>query len=297
MFDILFIGLSVGAVLLLIALGLAITYGSMGIINMAHGEMVMLGAYTAVLARIWLDLGLLASIPLAFILTSAIGLVIERAVVRRLYGRMVDTLLATWGIAILLQQAIRLNLGLTFFGLSIEGMGPSMQKVDVPTYLSGVVHLAGVDVNVYRSFVIIITALLAGLTWWVLLRTSFGLKVRAIMASPSVAAASGIDIRRTNALTFAFGSGLAGIAGVILAGFKTVSPDMGTSMVVDGFLVVVMGGLGSLAGAVLAAGLLGEINSVVAYFSTDVVGRAFVFLTVIAVLVARPSGLSSFRGR
>lgn len=143
MLDILFIGLSLGSILLLVALGLAITYGAMGVINMAHGEMVMIGAYVAVLSGIWLKTGLLFAIPLAFVVTALLGLVIERVVVRRLYGRLLDTLLATWGIAILLQQAVRLEFGLSFFGIHIEGLGAGLQNVAVPSYLQGTFRFAG----------------------------------------------------------------------------------------------------------------------------------------------------------
>src|SRR5580698_8418943 len=239
MLEILFIGLSLGSILLLVALGLAITYGAMGVINMAHGEMVMLGAYTTVMSAIWLHLGFLASLPLAFIVTGLLGWAIERVVVRRLYGRLLDTLLATWGVAILIQQAVRLELGLSFLGI----------------------------------------------------------QVRAIMRNPRMAAACGIDVQRINGLTFAYGSGLAGVAGVMMSGFKTVFPDMGTPMVVDGFLVVVVGGVGSLLGSVLSAGMLGEINGVVASVTNDIVARAVVFGVVILIIVAKPKGLFSFKER
>jgi urea transport system permease protein len=137
MIDVVFIGLSLGSILLLVALGLAITYGAMGVINMAHGELVMVGAYTTVMAGIWLNLGILAAIPLAFVVTALIGWVIERVVVRRLYGRLLDTLLATWGVAILIQQAVRLEFGLSFLGIHIEGLGPGLQNVSVPAWLMG----------------------------------------------------------------------------------------------------------------------------------------------------------------
>src|SRR6202140_5181523 len=159
MLEVLFIGLSVGSILLLVALGLAITYGAMGVINMAHGEMVMLGAYTTVMSAIWLKLGFLASLPLAFIVTALLGWVIERVVVRRLYGRLLDTLLATWGVAILIQQAVRLELGLSFLGIHIRGLGPGLQNVSVPAILQGTFSIAGADINRYRSFIILVTAI------------------------------------------------------------------------------------------------------------------------------------------
>ena len=297
MFDILFIGLSLSSVLLLVALGLAVTYGAMGIINMAHGEMVMIGAYVAVLSNIWLGANLLLAIPLAFIVTALIGLLIERIVVRRLYGRLLDTLLATWGIAILLQQAIRLEFGLSFFGIHIEGMGSGLQNLPVPAALQGTVGLLGVELNAYRIFIVGMTALLSAATWFVMYRTALGMKVRAIIRNPQMAEACGIDVKRTNAITFALGSGLAGVAGVLMAGFKTVAPDMGATMVVDGFMVVVTGGVGSLLGTIAASGLLGEFNALVAMVSNDIIGRAAVFAVVICVILLKPAGLFTFKGR
>ena len=297
MLEVLFIGLSLGSILLLVALGLAITYGAMGVINMAHGEMVMVGAYVTVLSGIWLGTNIFVAIPLAFIVTALLGLLIERVVVRRLYGRLLDTLLATWGIAILIQQAVRLEFGLSFFGIHIQGLGPGLQNVSVPAMLQGTFAIAGADINRYRTFIILVTAVLALATWFLIYRTPAGTQVRAIIRNPKMAAACGIDVARVNALTFAFGSGLAGIAGVMMSGFKTVFPDMGTSMVVDGFLVVVMGGVGSLLGSVLSAGILGEINGLVAAATHDILARAVVFGVVIAIIVLKPKGLFALKGR
>ena len=297
MLEVLFIGLSLGSILLLVALGLAITYGAMGVINMAHGEMVMVGAYVTVLSGIWLGTNIFVAIPLAFIVTALLGLLIERVVVRRLYGRLLDTLLATWGIAILIQQAVRLEFGLSFFGIHIQGLGPGLQNVSVPAMLQGTFSIAGADINRYRTFIILVTAVLALATWFLIYRTPAGTQVRAIIRNPKMAAACGIDVARVNALTFAFGSGLAGIAGVMMSGFKTVFPDMGTSMVVDGFLVVVMGGVGSLLGSVLSAGILGEINGLVAAATNDILARAVVFGVVIAIIVLKPKGLFALKGR
>jgi urea transport system permease protein len=297
MLEVLFIGLSLGSILLLVALGLAITYGAMGVINMAHGEMVMIGAYVTVMSGIWLGTNIFVAIPLAFVVTALLGLLIERIVVRRLYGRLLDTLLATWGIAILIQQAVRLEFGLSFLGIHIEGLGPGLQKVDVPAMLQGTLSIGGAGINRYRTFIILVTAVLALLTWFLVYRTSLGMQVRAIIRNPKMAAACGIDVTRVNALTFAFGSGLAGVAGVMMSGFKTVFPDMGTPMVVDGFLVVVMGGVGSLLGSVFSAGILGEINGLVAAATNDILARAVVFGVVIAIIVLRPKGLFALKGR
>ena len=297
MLEVLFIGLSLGSILLLVALGLAITYGAMGVINMAHGEMVMVGAYVTVLSGIWLGTNIFVAIPLAFIVTALLGLLIERVVVRRLYGRLLDTLLATWGIAILIQQAVRLEFGLSFLGIHIQGLGPGLQNVAVPPFLQGTFSILGADINRYRTFIILVTAILALVTWFIIYRTAIGTQVRAIIRNPKMAAACGIDVTRINALTFAFGSGLAGVAGVMMSGFKTVFPDMGTSMVVDGFLVVVMGGVGSLLGSVLSAGILGEINGLVAAATNDILARAVVFGVVIAIIVLKPRGLFALKGR
>jgi len=297
MLEVLFIGLSLGSILLLVALGLAITYGAMGVINMAHGEMVMIGAYVTVLSGIWLGTNIFVAIPLAFIVTALIGLLIERVVVRRLYGRLLDTLLATWGIAILIQQAVRLEFGLSFFGIHIQGLGPGLQNVSVPEMLQGTVSIGGADINRYRLFIIVVTAILSLATWFIIYRTTMGTQVRAIIRNPKMAAACGIDVTRVNALTFALGSGLAGVAGVMMSGFKTVFPDMGTPMVVDGFLVVVMGGVGSLLGSVFSAGILGEINGLVAAATNDILARAVVFGVVIAIIVLKPKGLFALKGR
>ncbi|MTH36043.1 urea ABC transporter permease subunit UrtB [Paracoccus limosus] len=297
MADILFIGLSLGSILLLIALGLSIIYGTMGVINMAHGELAMIGAYTAVLAGKYLGIGLIGSIPLGFLVAAVLGLVIERLVIRRLYRRIMDTLLATWGIAILLQQAIRLQFGLSFFGINIDGLGPGLQSVSVPAFLRDPVRLGDFVLQPYRSFIIVMTLILTGVTWLLLYRSAWGIQIRAIMRNPEMAAACGIDVRRVGALIFAFGSGLAGVAGVLLAGLKTVSPDMGASLVVDGFLVVVVGGVGSLVGTLISAGLLGQISGIFASVFNDIAARAVVLAVVIAVIMWRPSGLFNFKGR
>lgn len=297
MLEVLFIGLSLGSILLLVALGLAITYGAMGVINMAHGEMVMIGAYVTVLSGIWLGTNIFVAIPLAFIVTALIGLLIERVVVRRLYGRLLDTLLATWGIAILIQQAVRLEFGLSFFGIHIQGLGPGLQNVNVPAILQGTFSFLGADINRYRAFIILVTVVLALITWFIIYRTTMGTQVRAIIRNPKMAAACGIDVTKVNALTFALGSGFAGVAGVMMSGFKTVFPDMGTPMVVDGFLVVVMGGVGSLLGSVFSAGILGEIDGLVASATNDILARAVVFGVVIAIIVLKPKGLFALKGR
>ena len=297
MFETIFIGLSVGSILLLVALGLTITYGTMGVINMAHGELVMVGAYTAVMVRIYFELNIFYAIPAAFLMAALVGLIIERLVVRNLYGRLLDTLLATWGVGILVQQAVRLEFGLTFFDIHIEGLGVGLQRVDIPDVLRETIQLGDIVIQPYRTFIILLTVALVILTWLLLYRTSHGTKVRAIMRNPDLAAACGIDVKRVNAITFAYGSGLAGVAGVMISGFKTVSPGMGTPMVVDGFMVVVVGGVGSLLGSVVSAGFLGQLNGIFAMLSNDILARAIVFGAVILIIAWRPNGLFNFRGR
>lgn len=297
MLDVIFIGLSLSSILLLIAIGLSITYGAMGVINMAHGEMVMVGAYSTALCGIYLGVGVILAIPVAFIVTACLGWLMERVVVRRLYGRLLDTLLATWGVAILIQQAVRLELGLSFFDIHIKGLGPGLQNVAIPDYLRGTIPMFGGDVSAYRTFIIVVTIVVTAVTWFLMYRTPIGTQVRAIMRNPQMAAACGINVSRVNALTFAYGSGLAGIAGVMMSGFKTVFPAMGTPMVVDGFLVVVAGGVGSLLGSIASAGLLGQINGVTASLTNDILARAVVFGVVILILILKPQGLFSFKGR
>jgi len=297
MAEVIFIGLSLASILLLIALGLTITYGAMGVINMAHGELVMVGAYTAVMAGIYLGTNLLVALPLAFVVAAGLGLLIERLVIRHLYGRILDTLLATWGIAILLQQMIRLEFGLSFFDIHIEGLGPGLQNLAIPAFLNQSWMIGDFTVQPYRSFIILLTIALAALTWLLLYRTSIGIQVRAIMRNPQMAAACGIDVKKVSAYTFAYGSGLAGVAGVMMAGFKTVAPDMGSSLVVDGFLVVVVGGVGSLLGTIASSGFLGQVNGLFATWTNDILARAIVFGVVILIIMWRPQGLFSFKGR
>ena len=300
-----FAGLILFSVYVLMALGLAIIFGQMGVINMAHGEFMILGAYVTWMTSNAFQSFLPALFPgyffvamaLAFIASGSLGMLVEWAMIRRLYKRPLDTLLATWGIAILIQQAVRLEFGLSFLGIHIQGLGPGLQNVSVPDILQGTFRFAGADINRYRAFIILVTAMLAIATWFVIYRTVAGTQVRAIIRNPKMAAACGIDVTRVNALTFAFGSGLAGVAGVMMSGFKTVFPDMGTSMVVDGFLVVVMGGVGSLLGSVLSAGILGEINGLVAAATNDILARAVVFGVVIAIIVLKPKGLFALKGR
>lgn len=285
------IGLSIGSILFVVALGLAIIYGTMNVINLAHGEMVMIGAYTTVLATTHLGFNIYLCLPLAFVVAAGFGYIIEKILVRRLYGRLLDTLLATWGVALILQQLIRIHFGLALFGIHIQGLGSDLQNVPVPPELQQTFQLLGANVPVYRAFVFVCAIALGAISWWLIYRTRFGTRLRAVSVARNTAAACGINDKRVNSLAFAYGSGLAGVAGVLVSGFKTVSPDMGTPYVVDAFLVVVAGGVGHLSGTLAAAGILGQVQSFVATWLNDVYGRTVLFVVVILILLFKPQGL------
>lgn len=297
MIESVFLGLSIASILLLIAIGLAITYGAMGIINMAHGELLMIGAYWAVLTRIHFGFDLFMALPVAFVMAGITGALIEILIVRRLYHRLLDTLLATWGVAIVLQQLIRLEFGLAFFGIHIEGLGPGLQNAGMPQILQGSWRIAGADIPTFRTFVIVVALLIFAVTWFVIYRTPLGIQLRALSRNPKMAAACGVNVKRVNTLAFAYGAGLAGMAGVLLSGFESVKPDMGSSFVVDGFLVVVTGGVSSLFGTLFASGILGETRAILAIIYNDVLAQAAVFAFVILIILVRPRGLFSSKER
>ena len=217
--------------------------------------------------------------------------------VRRLYGRLLDTLLATWGIAILIQQAVRLELGLSFFGIHIRDSGPGCRTSACPTCCRARSCIGGAEINRYRAFIIVVTAVLT--RCYLVDHVPHAVRHPGARDHPQSEDGGGLRHRRAriNALTFALGSGLAGVAGVMMSGFKTVFPDMGTPMVVDGFMVVVMGGVGSLLGSVFSAGILGEINGLVAAGTNDILARAVVFGVVIMIIILKPKGLFSLKGR
>ncbi|MBV9117556.1 MAG: urea ABC transporter permease subunit UrtB [Acetobacteraceae bacterium] len=278
-------GLSIGSILLLIALGLAIIYGAMGVINLAHGEFVMLGAYAAWALQTSAGIGLLPGLPLIFLAVAALGWVIERTVIRHLYRRPLDTILATWGIGVMLQQIVRLL------------AGGELRYVPLPEYLSRPVSLFGQEVSGYRVFVFFGVAALFALTWFLVNRTSQGMRLRAVVQDPAIASAFGINAGRVYAATFAYGAGLAGLAGALVAPLKSVSPEMGTGYVVDAFMVVVVGGVQSLFGAVASAALLGQASGVLGFLSNDTVAQALVLLAVVVLIRFRPQGLFAARVR
>ena len=278
-------GLSIGSILLLVALGLAIIYGSMGVINLAHGEFVMLGAYSAWALQAFLGLDLLPSLALIFLMVAALGWLLERAVIRRLYRRPLDTILATWGLGVLLQQLVRLT------------AGGELRYVQMPETLSHSVTILGVEASAYRVFIFLAAALLFFVTWFLMQRTTIGMKLRAVVQDPGVAACFGINADRVYGLSFAYGAGLAGLAGALVSPLKSVAPEMGTGYVIDAFMVVVLGGVQSLMGTVVSAFLLGELSGVIAFLQNDTVAKALVLLAIVVLIRFRPQGLFVARVR
>ena len=289
-----FQGLSLGSVLLLAAIGLAITFGVMGVINMAHGEMVMLGAYVTFMiqevfrssAPEYFGLSLAVAVPAAFLASGLVGVILERSVIRWLYGRALETLLATWGVSLILQQAVR----------SI--FGPTNREVGNPEWMSGAIELAGGVVLTYNRIWIIVFALavLAGVA--ALIRfTSLGLEMRAVTQNRRMANAMGIRSGRIDALTFGLGSGVAGMAGVALSQIDNVSPNLGQSYIIDSFMVVVFGGVGNLWGTLVGALSLGVVNKFLEPISGAVLGKIIVLVVIILFIQKRPRGLFALKGR
>ncbi len=284
--DQLFAGLGVGAVLLLIALGLTFTFGQMGVINMAHGEFIMAGAYTAyVLQDVVGGQSLLVALPVAFVIAGTAGLVLERLLIRRFYGRPLDTLLLTWGVSLILQQLAR-----DVFG------APNVQVV-APSWLGGALTVAGVRMPYSRLFIMGLVLVAAAGIWVYLNRLAQGRRMRAVMQNRQLASCSGIGTEQVDRRTFFIGSGLAGVAGVALTLIGPIGPTLGTNYIVDAFLVVVVGGLGQLRGAVLAAIGLGVLNAFVEYGTGASLAKVAVFVAIVAFLQARPQGLFVFRTR
>ncbi len=286
-------GLSLGSVLLLAAVGLAITFGVMGVINMAHGEMVMLGAYTtyvvqSVLRGIspdLLDVSLLVAIPAAFLVAGAVGVAIERGIIRFLYGRPLETLLATWGISLILQQAVR-----TIFG-------PTNQEVANPSWMSGAFELGLMTITYNRLWILVFALLVLAALMLVLRRTPIGLQMRAVTQNRRMASNMGIRTDRVDAMTFGLGSGIAGIAGVALSQIDNVSPNLGQSYIIDSFMVVVFGGVGNLWGTLVGAMTLGVANKFLEPYAGAVLGKILVLVFIILFIQRRPRGLFALKGR
>ncbi len=282
-----FTGLSIGSVLLLIALGLTFTFGQMGVINLAHGELIMAGAYTAYMVGgvFGESVSLLVALPVAFALAGTMGLVLERVLIRRLYGRPLDTLLVTWGVSLLLQQVAR------------DIFGAPNVNAKAPEWLGGGVVVAGATLPYARLFIIALVALSVTGIWLYMTRLPQGRRMRAVMQNRQLAAVSGIATQAVDQRTFFIGSGLAGMAGVALTLLGPIGPSLGTAYIVDAFLVVVAGGLGQLRGAVFAAIGLGVIQSLVEFKTQASLAKVLCFVAVVALLQVRPQGLVSVRSR
>ncbi len=292
--EVFFQGLSLGSVLLLAAIGLAITFGVMGVINMAHGEMVMLGAYTTFVVqqiiRGWapelMEVSVLIAVPLAFLVSGAVGVGLERGIIRHLYGRPIETLLMTWGVSMILQQTVRV------------AFGASNREVTSPSWMSGTMEIvSGVALTQNRVVIILFGLIVFALVVLITRKTWFGLQMRAVTQNRAMAASMGIRTGRIDALTFGLGSGIAGMAGVALAQIDNVSPNLGQGYIVDSFMVVVFGGVGNLLGLLLGSSVLGVVNKFLEPFAGAVLGKIFVLVAIIVVIQFRPRGLFALKGR
>ena len=286
-------GLSLGSVLLLAAIGLAITFGVMGVINMAHGEMVMLGAYTTYVVQDVIrtsapelfDASLAIALPLAFLVSGSVGIAIERGVIRFLYGRPLETLLATWGISLVLQQTVR----------SI--FGPTNQEVGAPSFMSGAFEIGQLTITYNRLWIIVFSLLVMAALMLLLKHTPLGLQMRAVTQNRRMAGAMGIRTNWVDAATFGLGSGIAGIAGVALSQIDNVSPNLGQSYIIDSFMVVVFGGVGNLWGTLVGAMTLGVANKFLEPFAGAVLAKVLVLVFIILFIQKRPRGLFAQQGR
>jgi urea transport system permease protein len=286
-------GLSLGSVLLLAAIGLAITFGVMGVINMAHGEMVMLGAYTTFVVQEIIrtsypglfDYSLIIAVPLAFVVSGVIGIIIERSIIQFLYGRPLETLLATWGLSLILQQAVRTT------------FGPTNREVGNPSWMSGAFELGQITVTYNRLWIIVFALGVFVLLLGVLRFTRLGLEMRAVTQNRAMAASMGIRTGRIDALTFGLGSGIAGIAGVALSQIDNVSPNLGQGYIIDSFMVVVFGGVGNLWGTLVGAFALGIANKFLEPYAGAVLGKIAILVLIILFIQKRPRGLFALKGR
>lgn len=286
----LFFGLSLGSVLVLAAIGLAITFGVMGVINMAHGELIMLGAYTTYLLQLALPnhigLAVVLAIPAAFLVSGAVGVAIERGVIRFLYGRPLETLLATFGISLILQQAVRTLIS------------PQNVPVANPSWLSGFWEVNSVlSITYNRLYILIFCLLVFAALFLVLKRTALGLQVRAVSQNRAMARAMGVRSDRVDALTFGLGSGIAGVAGVALSQLTNVGPNLGQAYIVDSFMVVVFGGVGNLWGTLVGGLSLGIANKLMEPWAGAVLAKILVLVFIILFIQKRPRGLFPQKGR
>jgi urea transport system permease protein len=286
-------GLSLGSVLLLAAIGLAITFGVMGVINMAHGEMVMIGAYVTFAVQevirsrypALFDYSLLIALPLAFAVSGSVGILIERGIIRFLYGRPLETLLATWGLSLALQQGVR------------SAFGPTNREVGAPSWMSGAFELGHITITYNRLWIICFSLLVFVALIGLLRLTRLGLEMRAVTQNRAMAAAMGIATSRIDALTFGLGSGIAGLAGVALSQIDNVSPNLGQGYIIDSFMVVVFGGVGNLWGTLVGALSLGIANKFLEPFAGAVLGKIAILVLIILFIQKRPRGLFALKGR
>jgi urea transport system permease protein len=286
-------GLSLGSVLLLAAIGLAITFGVMGVINMAHGEMVMIGAYVTFMVQEYIrtsspglfDYSLLIAVPLAFVVAGFIGILIEQGIIRFLYGRPLETLLATWGLSLILQQAVR------------TAFGPTNREVGAPSWMSGTFSVGQINITYGRLWIIVFTMMVFVGLLGLLRFTRLGLEMRAVTQNRAMAASMGIRTARVDALTFGLGSGIAGIAGVALSQIDNVSPNLGQGYIIDSFLVVVFGGVGNLWGTLVGALTLGIANKFLEPFAGAVLAKIAILVLIILFIQKRPRGLFALKGR
>ena len=286
-------GVSLGSVLLLAAIGLAITFGVMGVINMAHGEMVMLGAYTTFVVQEVIrqsfpglfDWSLAIALPLAFLVTALVGIGIERGVIRWLYGRPLETLLATWGLSLIIQQSVR-----TIFGATNREVGN-------PSWMSGSFTIGELAITWNRFYIVIFALLVFLALLAVLKRTPLGLQMRAVTQNRRMASSMGIRTPFVNAMTFGLGSGIAGLAGVALSQIDNVSPNLGQSYIIDSFMVVVFGGVGNLWGTLVGALTLGIANKFLEPYAGAVVAKIIILVFIILFIQRRPRGLFALKGR
>ena len=286
----LFFGLSLGSVLVLIAIGLAITFGVMGVINMAHGELMMLGAYTTYLVQVAMpnhgEISILVAIPAAFLVAALMGILIERTVIRFLYGRPLETLLATFGVSLILQQLVRS----IFTALN--------RSVNTPNWMSGTLQVNdALSVTYNRLYIVIFTLLVFAALFVVLKRTRVGLEIRAVSQNRAMARAMGIRSEWVDALTFGLGSGIAGVAGVALSQLTNVNPNLGQSYIIDSFMVVVFGGVGNLWGAMVGGMSMGVVNQLLEPYAGAVLAKIFVLIVLILFIQTRPRGLFPPTGR
>ncbi len=285
-----FFGLSLGSVLALAAIGLTITFGVMGVINMAHGELMMLGAYTTYVVQLAMpehvNISVLAAIPAAFIVAGSVGVLIERTIVRFLYGRPLDTLLATFGVSLVLQQVVR------------SVFTANNRPVMTPSWMSGTLQINEVFSLTYnRLYIVLLTLIVFGVLLAVLGRTRVGLEIRAVAQNRLMARAMGVRSQWVDAMTFGLGSGIAGVAGVALSQIGNVGPNLGQSYIIDSFLVVVFGGVGNIWGTLIGGMSLGIVNKILEPFAGAVLGKIFVLVAVILFIQRRPRGLFPQTGR